>query len=70
MVRILLDAGADPAIPDADGRTALDHALSRGHGETAGCCAATDRQGLDEVVPVGMYDSGGPPERRAHRRTA
>ncbi|MGY1740079.1 MULTISPECIES: ankyrin repeat domain-containing protein [unclassified Blastococcus] len=31
IVRILLAAGADPLIRDADGRTALDHALARGH---------------------------------------
>ncbi len=35
IVRILLAAGADPAIEDAHGRTALQHALSRGHQEVA-----------------------------------
>lgn len=35
VVRILLDAGADPATRDAHGRTALDHALSRGHAKMA-----------------------------------
>lgn len=30
IVRILLDAGADPGIGDHDGRTALDHARARG----------------------------------------
>ncbi|MGY1770815.1 ankyrin repeat domain-containing protein [Blastococcus sp. SYSU D00813] len=35
IVRILLAAGADPGIRDADGRTALDHALGRGHEEMA-----------------------------------
>lgn len=31
IVRILLAAGADPGFRDANGRTALDHALARGH---------------------------------------
>jgi len=31
IVRILLSAGADPSIGDAQGRTALDHAVARGH---------------------------------------
>jgi ankyrin repeat protein len=35
IVRILLAAGADAAIRDADGRTALDHARARGHVEIA-----------------------------------
>ncbi|WP_409328858.1 ankyrin repeat domain-containing protein [Trujillonella humicola] len=35
IVRILLAAGADPGIRDANGRTALDHALARGHEEIA-----------------------------------
>lgn len=35
VVRILLDAGADPGIRDAGGRTALDHATARGHAEIA-----------------------------------
>jgi ankyrin repeat protein len=30
IVRILLDAGADPGIRDANGRTALDHAVAQG----------------------------------------
>ena len=34
-VRILLDAGADPSIPDGDGVTALEHARSRGYDEIA-----------------------------------
>jgi uncharacterized protein len=35
IVRILLAAGADPGIPDAQGRTALQHAESRGQLEVA-----------------------------------
>lgn len=35
VVRILLDAGADRSIPDADGVTALDHAERRGFEEIA-----------------------------------
>jgi ankyrin repeat protein len=35
IVRILLDAGADPAIADGDGVTALRHAESRGQTEVA-----------------------------------
>ena len=35
IVRILLAAGADPAIADADGRTALEHATSRHQEEVA-----------------------------------
>jgi uncharacterized protein len=31
IVRVLLAAGGDPSIEDADGRTALEHALARGH---------------------------------------
>ena len=33
IVRILLEAGAYPGIQDAGGRTALDHAVARGHGD-------------------------------------
>ena len=36
IVRILLDAGADPAIADSDGVTALEHAERRGFSEIAG----------------------------------
>ena len=35
IVHILLAAGADRSIEDAEGRTALDHALSRGHRQIA-----------------------------------
>ena len=35
IVRILLDAGADPDISDRDGRTPLDHAKAKGHTEIA-----------------------------------
>jgi ankyrin repeat protein len=35
IVRILLAAGADPAIEDREGRTALEHALARGQREVA-----------------------------------
>lgn len=35
VVRLLLDAGADRTIPDADGVTALEHARARGHREIA-----------------------------------
>ena len=35
IVRILLDAGADPAIADRDGVTALEHARRRGYDEIA-----------------------------------
>lgn len=35
VVRILLEAGADPGIRDRDGRTALDQARQRGHREIA-----------------------------------
>ncbi|MFE7419635.1 ankyrin repeat domain-containing protein [Rhodococcus sp. NPDC057529] len=35
VVRLLLDAGADPAIEDADGRTALQHAERRGQDAVA-----------------------------------
>ena len=33
IVRMLLAAGADPAIADGDGVTALQHARERGYGE-------------------------------------
>ncbi|WP_281860185.1 ankyrin repeat domain-containing protein [Salana multivorans] len=36
IVRILLDAGADPSIADRDGVTALQHARERGYAEIAG----------------------------------
>ena len=35
IVRILLDAGADPAIADGDGVTALEHARSSGQAQVA-----------------------------------
>lgn len=35
IVRILLEAGADPAIGDKDGVTALDHARAKGYAEMA-----------------------------------
>ncbi|MFC6287434.1 ankyrin repeat domain-containing protein [Nocardioides sp. GCM10027113] len=35
IVRLLLDAGADPSIPDADGVAALEHARARGQDEVA-----------------------------------
>ncbi len=35
IVRILLAAGADPSIADADGVTALEHARARGQSEIA-----------------------------------
>ncbi|MER7082889.1 ankyrin repeat domain-containing protein, partial [Saccharopolyspora kobensis] len=35
IVRILLDAGADPALPDRDGVTALRHAGNRGQAQIA-----------------------------------
>ena len=34
-MRILLDAGADPAIADRDGVTALEHAERSGYSEMA-----------------------------------
>jgi ankyrin repeat protein len=39
IVRILLDAGADPAITDRDGVTALEHARRRGFDEIAALLA-------------------------------
>ena len=39
IVRILLDAGADPQVPDGDGVTALEHARARGHDEIAALLA-------------------------------
>jgi ankyrin repeat protein len=33
IVRILLDAGADPSLPDGDGVTALAHAREKGFEE-------------------------------------
>ena len=33
ILRMLLDAGADPSIPDKDGVTALEHARQRGYTE-------------------------------------
>jgi ankyrin repeat protein len=35
IVRILLEAGADPEIPDGDGVSALEHARSSGQAEVA-----------------------------------
>lgn len=35
VVQVLLEAGADPTIPDSDGVTALEHARSKGHDEIA-----------------------------------
>ena len=35
IVRLLVDAGADTAIPDRDGVTALEHARRRGYDEIA-----------------------------------
>ena len=40
IVGILLEAGADPAIADADGVTALEHARAAGYDEIAGLLAA------------------------------
>ena len=42
IVRILLDAGADPAIGDADGVTALEHARSSGQTQVARILANPD----------------------------
>ena len=43
IVRMLLEAGADPAIPDRDGITPLQHAQRRGYTEIAQFLAATSR---------------------------
>ena len=43
IVRILLDAGADPDIRDKDGVTALEHAERRGYGEMARLLARANR---------------------------
>ena len=43
IVRMLLEAGADPAIPDRDGITPLQHAESRGYAEIAEILAASSR---------------------------
>ena len=40
IVRILLDAGADPAIADGNGVTALEHARTSGQTEVAAILAA------------------------------
>lgn len=46
IVRILLAAGANPALPDRDGVTALEHATSRGYTEIASILrAAVTEQG-------------------------
>ncbi|ROR97675.1 hypothetical protein EDD28_2279 [Salana multivorans] len=42
IVRILLDAGADPSIADRDGVTALEHARERGYTEIAALLEAQD----------------------------
>ena len=42
IVRILLDAGADPGITDKDGVTALEHARSSGQEQVAGILSSAD----------------------------
>jgi hypothetical protein len=48
IVRILLDAGADPSIGDRDGVTALEHADRLGHAEIAAILRAGPPSGQIE----------------------
>lgn len=57
-VKLLLEAGADPALSDSNGKNALDHALVAGCSETISLLAEAmarleeDRTGSSEAVPV------------------
>ncbi len=72
IVRLLLAAGADPSIPDANGVTALEHARARGHTTIAEAperpLTATTGTALSrEEVAVVMKPASGPRALEAHQ---
>lgn len=58
VVKLLLEAGANPALSDSNGKNALDHALGAGCSETISLLAEAmarleeDKTGSSEAVPV------------------